>query len=284
MSGIKRIKDTQGTPTTSVSDVTGLGNAATKNVGTGSGDVAAGDAPAAAQAAAEAYTDSQVDALTKSDVGLDQVDNTSDANKPVSTATSDAIAVEQVRALAGEADAYSTAVATSADDATTKANAVMQVLLTVEGQVLALGDGTTPAGLWTIAVSYHTNDVVTDTDNRFWRCTADVMSATEPVNDGAHWEQYYPIPAAISHAETMDIDDARLSANVVLTDDARLSDNRNPLDNSVATASLQDDTVTPTKMNAMSTFSGTIDFMRSDGVTPGSITVSNGVIPSGGVS
>lgn len=44
-------------------DITGLGGAATKNVGTGSGDVAAGNAPAAAQSGAQAYADALVAAV-----------------------------------------------------------------------------------------------------------------------------------------------------------------------------------------------------------------------------
>lgn len=112
--------------------VTGLGDAAEKNVGTGAGDVAAGTAPAAAvathvgladphtqyaleaslgTAATTAATDyataaqgatadsalqpagngSALTGLTKTQVGLANVDNTSDASKPVSSATQTAL-------------------------------------------------------------------------------------------------------------------------------------------------------------------------------------------------
>lgn len=55
---------------------------------------AAGSA-AAALASANSYTDTQIAGLDKSSVGLSNVDNTSDANKPVSTAQAAAIAVVQ---------------------------------------------------------------------------------------------------------------------------------------------------------------------------------------------
>ncbi len=54
-------------------------------------DQAESDAIDAAAVASENYTDAAIQALTKSSVGLGNVDNTSDANKPVSTATQTAL-------------------------------------------------------------------------------------------------------------------------------------------------------------------------------------------------
>ena len=54
-------------------------------------DQAESDAIDAAAVASENYTDAAVAALTKSSVGLGNVENTSDANKPVSTATQTAL-------------------------------------------------------------------------------------------------------------------------------------------------------------------------------------------------
>ncbi len=54
-------------------------------------DTAESDAIDAAAVASENYTDAAILALTKSSVGLSNVDNTSDANKPVSTATQTAL-------------------------------------------------------------------------------------------------------------------------------------------------------------------------------------------------
>lgn len=51
----------------------------------------AGGAAAAALVSANAYTDSEIAALTKADVGLGNVDNTSDLAKPISTATQSAL-------------------------------------------------------------------------------------------------------------------------------------------------------------------------------------------------
>jgi hypothetical protein len=60
--------------------------ATTANVAT-----AKGEAIDAAALASESYTDTAIGALTKSSVGLGNVDNTSDLNKPISTATQTAL-------------------------------------------------------------------------------------------------------------------------------------------------------------------------------------------------
>ena len=70
-------------------DVSGLGNAATKDVGTSAGTVAAGNDSRFDQIAGKldiAGNGSQLTGLTKAQVGLSNVDNVSDVNKPVSTA------------------------------------------------------------------------------------------------------------------------------------------------------------------------------------------------------
>ncbi len=78
------------THTSDTTDVHGIANTAllatTANVAT-----AKGEAIDAAAVASENYTDGVVAALTKSSVGLGNVDNTSDADKPVSTATQTAL-------------------------------------------------------------------------------------------------------------------------------------------------------------------------------------------------
>jgi hypothetical protein len=75
---------------TETENVHGIANTAllatTANVAT-----AKGEAIDAAAVASENYTDAAVAALTKSSVGLANVDNTSDADKPVSTATQTAL-------------------------------------------------------------------------------------------------------------------------------------------------------------------------------------------------
>ena len=73
--------------TTSVHGISNTADLATKTYANGK----ASDAIDAAAVASENYTDAAVAALTKSSVGLGNVDNTSDANKPVSTATQSAL-------------------------------------------------------------------------------------------------------------------------------------------------------------------------------------------------
>jgi hypothetical protein len=63
-----------------------LGDAATKNTGTTAGTVAAGDDSRITAAGTHAAATDNPHGVTKAQVGLANVDNTSDANKPVSTA------------------------------------------------------------------------------------------------------------------------------------------------------------------------------------------------------
>lgn len=86
------------------SNIQGLGTAATKNVGTGSNDIAAGDAPAAAQAAATAAA-------------------ASDATTKANAAQAAAIATAATDATTKANAAQAAAIAAAATDATTKANA-----------------------------------------------------------------------------------------------------------------------------------------------------------------
>jgi len=61
---------------------------------------------ASALASANDYTDTEISALTKSDVGLGNVDNTSDANKPVSTAQQTALDAKENSIAAGTTSQY----------------------------------------------------------------------------------------------------------------------------------------------------------------------------------
>jgi hypothetical protein len=92
-------------------------------------DQAETDAIAAAGTAADAKISTAVAALTKSSVGLGNVDNTSDADKPVSTAQASAIATAKSEAIA---------------DATAQVNAVIAsapaALNTLDELAAALGD------------------------------------------------------------------------------------------------------------------------------------------------
>ena len=92
-------------------------------------DTAETDAITAAGTAADTKVAAAVAALTKSSVGLANVDNTSDANKPVSTAQASAIATAKSEAIA---------------DATAQVNAVISsapaALNTLDELAAALGD------------------------------------------------------------------------------------------------------------------------------------------------
>lgn len=90
---------------TNVSNKPTLGNSSSKDVGTETGTVAAGNhahggvyEPANANIQTHISTTGNPHSTSKSDLGLGNVDNTSDANKPVSIAQAAAIAVETNRA------------------------------------------------------------------------------------------------------------------------------------------------------------------------------------------
>ena len=109
-------------------DVHGIAN--TANLATTSYvDSAETDAITAAGTAADTKISTAVAALTKSSVGLANVDNTSDSNKPVSTAQASAIATAKSEAIA---------------DATAQVNAVIAsapaALNTLDELAAALGD------------------------------------------------------------------------------------------------------------------------------------------------
>ena len=59
-----------------------------------------------AEAGANTYTDNQINALTAADVGLGNVDNTSDLNKPISTATQTALDTKEPTIAAGTTAQY----------------------------------------------------------------------------------------------------------------------------------------------------------------------------------
>ena len=117
-----------GTHTSDTTAVHGIADtsllATTANVAT-----AKSEAIDAAAVASENYTDAAVSALTKSSVGLGNVDNTADASKPVSTAQATAIATAKSEAIA---------------DATSQINAVIAsapaALNTLDELAAALGD------------------------------------------------------------------------------------------------------------------------------------------------
>lgn len=108
--------------TTSVHGITDTAQLATKAYA----DQSESDAIDAAAVASENYTDAAIQALTKSSVGLGNVDNTSDADKPVSTATQTAL--DAKASLSG---------ATFTGDVTVETN------LTVDGDLTVTGTTTT---------------------------------------------------------------------------------------------------------------------------------------------
>ena len=87
---------------------------------------AKGEAIDAAAVASENYTDGVVAALTKSSVGLGNVDNTSDADKPVSTATQTALDLKA-----------------DLDGATFSGDVTVETNLTVDGNLTVTGTTTT---------------------------------------------------------------------------------------------------------------------------------------------
>lgn len=116
---------THNSNTTNVHGISDTAELATRSYA----DTAEADAITAAGTAADTKIATAVAALTKSSVGLGNVDNTADANKPVSTAQASAIATAKSEAIA---------------DATSQVNAVIAsapaALNTLDELAAALGD------------------------------------------------------------------------------------------------------------------------------------------------
>ncbi|CAB4122433.1 hypothetical protein UFOVP35_17 [uncultured Caudovirales phage] len=117
---------------------------------------------------------------TKSDIGLGNVDNTSDANKPVSTAQAAADATVLASAATDATTkanaAQAAAIAASATDATTKANAAKTYAdAAVAVEVAARGTAVTAA--IATAASDATAKVLTETNARISAVTAAIATA-----------------------------------------------------------------------------------------------------------
>lgn len=155
-----------------------------------------------------------VSGVTKAMVGLGNVDNTSDANKPISTATQTAL---DGKAAASHSHAISdvTGLQTALDgkqaSGSYAASSHSHVIGDVTGLQTAL-DGK--------AASSHTHTAASITD-----FTTAVQAAAPATTD-----------ASLLTSGTLA--DTRLSANVVLTSDSRLSDARTPTDGSVTDAKI----------------------------------------------
>lgn len=106
-------------------------------------DQSESDAIDAAAVASENYTDAAVAALTKSSVGLGNVDNTSDANKPVSTATQTALDLKAPKAAPTFTGTLTAADVTISGNLTVSGTTttVNTTNFTTSDPVIYLGDG-----------------------------------------------------------------------------------------------------------------------------------------------
>lgn len=125
--------------TTSVHGISNTADLATKTYADGK----ASDAIDAAAVASENYTDAAVAALTKSSVGLGNVDNTSDANKPVSTATQTALDLKAPKAAPTFTGTLTAADVTISGNLTVSGTTttVNTTNFTTSDPVIYLGDG-----------------------------------------------------------------------------------------------------------------------------------------------
>ena len=180
--------------------------ATTANVAT-----AKSEAIAAAGTAADTKVSDAVAALTKSSVGLANVDNTADANKPVSTAQASAIATAKSEAIA---------------DATAQVNAVIAsapaALNTLDELAAALGDDANFASTLTTNLSAKA-PIASPTFTGTVTVAADGVAFTDKVQTKAGVPSLTTIATEVSSSTTLD----------ALGTDAAVRDSLVPLSGSV---------------------------------------------------
>ena len=150
------------------------------------------EAIAAAGTAADTKVSDAVAALTKSSVGLANVDNTSDANKPVSTAQASAIATAKSEAIA---------------DATAQVNAVIAsapaALNTLDELAAALGDDANFASTITTSLSAKA-PIASPTFTGTVTVAANGVAFTDKVQTRAGVPSLTTIATAVSSNTTLD--------------------------------------------------------------------------------
>jgi hypothetical protein len=164
-------------------------------------DAAEADAITAAGTAADSKVAAAVAALTKSSVGLANVDNTSDANKPVSTAQATAIAAAQAAAIA---------------DATSQVNALITgapaAMNTLDELAAALGDDANYAATITTSLGLkvdsltpisqksasYTLSALTERDDLIEMGSASAMTLTIPADSTLN----FPVGTSIDILQT----------------------------------------------------------------------------------
>lgn len=200
-----------------------------------------------------------VSGITKSMVGLGNVDNTSDAAKPVSTATQTAL-----DAKAAASHTHVIADVTGLQTALDGKQASGSYAATVHTHAIADVTGLQTALDGKAASSHtHTSAAITD-------FTAAVQAAAPATTD-----------ASLLTSGTLA--DARLSANVVLTNDSRLSDARTPTAHNQAWSTI---TSTPTTISGYGITDAVVssDARLTDARTPTDGSVTDAKITSGGLS
>lgn len=208
--------------------------------------------------------------LTKSDVGLGSVDNTSDAGKPVSTATQTALDLKEDKANRGAANGYAPLGADSKVPASYMASYVDDVL---EYTNLAAFPGTGETGK--IYTDLATNKVYRWGGSSYTEISPSPGS-TDAVPEGST-NKYYTDTRAdarvvagitakadktttvsastgltgggdLSANRTLAADFGTGAGKVTQGNDSRLSDTRTPTDNTVTTAKIVDANVTTAKI------------------------------------
>ena len=174
--------------------------------------------------------------ITKSDVGLSNVDNTSDINKPISTDTQTALN------LKSDLDSPSfTGVPTAPTAASTTNTTQIATTAFVTTAVSNLVDGA-PGLLNTLnELAAAVND-----DENFAASVAQQISTlnNEVVNNRVHVDTFN------QHVnDTENVHGILDTADLVYTTDARLSDERTPLDSSVGASKLSSNSVETDKIN-----------------------------------
>jgi hypothetical protein len=200
-----------------------------------------------------------VGGVTKSVVGLGNVDNTSDLNKPISSATQSAL----------DNKANLTHVHGNITNDGKIGTASGQIIVTTTGGVLTTATSISWAQINTTPTTlsgYGITDAVLNTDSRLSDArtpTAHTHTASQITDFTTAVIAAAPPTTNASLLTTGTLSDSRLSANVVFTTDARLSDARTPIAHTHSASDITSGTINTARLGSGTASSST--FLRGDG-------------------